>query len=77
MRIRSMSPMLLLAVALFAGAAPAAETLSLVDAARQGDRQAVRSLLDSGAKVDVAGADGMTALIWAALPFPTASRCQR
>jgi uncharacterized protein len=65
MRIRSMSPMLLLAVALFAGAAPAAETLSLVDAARQGDRQAVRSLLDSGG-VDVAGADGMTALIWAA-----------
>src|SRR6516165_6845410 len=65
MRIRSMSLMLLLGVALFTGAAPAAD-LSLVDAARQGDRQAERSLLNGGAKVDVAGADGMTALIWAA-----------
>jgi ankyrin repeat protein len=66
MRVRSTSPILLLAVALFAGAAPAAETLSLADAAKRGDAEAVRSLLDSGAKVDVAGADGMTALIWAA-----------
>jgi ankyrin repeat protein len=68
MHIRSMSLMLLLGVALFTGAASAAETanMSLVDAARQGDRQAVRSLLDDRAKVDVAGADGMTALIWAA-----------
>src|ERR1700680_3293787 len=58
----------LLGVQLFAGAARAAETpnLSLVDAARQGDREAVRSLLNSRAKVDVPGADGMTALIWAA-----------
>jgi ankyrin repeat protein len=68
MHIRSTSLMLMLGVALVSGPAPAAETAdkSLVDAARQGDRQAVRSLLDSGAKVDVAGADGMTALIWAA-----------
>ena len=68
MHIRSMSLMLLLGVALFTGAAAAAETAnrSLVDAARQGDRQAVRSLLNGGAKVDVAGANGMTALIWAA-----------
>jgi ankyrin repeat protein len=58
----------LLGLQLFAGAARAAETgnLSLVDAARQGDREAVRSLLNSRAKVDVPGADGMTALIWAA-----------
>jgi uncharacterized protein len=66
MHIRSISAMLLLGAALFASAVPAAETLSLVDAARQGDRQAVRSLLNGGAKVDIAGADGMTALIWAA-----------
>jgi uncharacterized protein len=66
MHIRSMSSTLLLSVALFASAAPAAETLSLVDAARQGDRPVVRSLLNDGAKVDVTGADGMTALIWAA-----------
>jgi ankyrin repeat protein len=58
----------LLGLQLLAGAARAAETpnLSLVDAARQGDREAVRSLLNSRAKVDAAGADGMTALIWAA-----------
>jgi uncharacterized protein len=61
-----MSLMLLLGVALFAGAAPAAETLSLVDAAKRGDGQAVRSLLEGGVKVDIAGADGLTALIWAA-----------
>ena len=51
MHIRSISLMLFLGMALFARAAPAAETnSSLVDAARQGDRQTVRSLLDSGAK---------------------------
>jgi uncharacterized protein len=68
MRMRSISATLLLGVALLASAAPAAETAdpSLVDAARQGDRQAVRSLLERGAKVDVAGPDGMTALVWAA-----------
>ena len=58
----------LLSLPLFGGTAPAAETsnLSLVDAASQGLREAVRSLLASGAKADAAGADGMTALIWAA-----------
>jgi ankyrin repeat protein len=67
MHIRSTSPLLLLlSIAFFVGSAPAAETVSLVDAARQGDRSIVRSLLTDGAKVDVAGADGMTALIWAA-----------
>src|SRR5258708_11879144 len=67
MHIRSMSLMLLLGVALFTGAAAAAETanLSLVDAARQGDRQAVRFLLDSGANDHVAAARGMNALIFA------------
>lgn len=67
MRVKSMSLVLLLGAALFTGGAPAeTASLSLLDAARQGDRQAVRSLLNSGAKVDVAAADGMTALIWAA-----------
>jgi uncharacterized protein len=67
MHIRSITPLLLLGMALFTGAAPAEITdLSLADAARQGDRQAVHSLLNSGVKVDAAGADGMTALIWAA-----------
>jgi ankyrin repeat protein len=65
--IKSIGLMLVLSAVLFTSAAPAAESNpSLADAARQGDRQAVRSLLEGGAKVDVAGADGMTALIWAA-----------
>jgi ankyrin repeat protein len=57
-----------LLVSSLAGAASAAETsnLSLVDATRQGDREAARSLLNSHADVNVAGADGMTALMWAA-----------
>jgi uncharacterized protein len=51
-----------------AGAALAAETgkLSLVEAARLGDREAVRSLLERHANVDAAAADGTTPLIWAA-----------
>jgi ankyrin repeat protein len=51
-----------------ADAAPAAGTgkLSLVEAARLGDRDAVRSLLASHTDVDAAAADGATALIWAA-----------
>src|SRR5213596_4225223 len=42
--------------------APAA----VVDAAMQGNRDAVRSLLKDGADVNTAQADGMTALHWAA-----------
>jgi len=38
---------------------------SLADAARQGDRQAVASLLGQGADVNAAGPDGTTALHWA------------
>jgi uncharacterized protein len=51
-----------------ADAALAAETgkLSLVEAARLGDRDAVRSLLASHTNIDAAAADGATALIWAA-----------
>jgi ankyrin repeat protein len=56
----------LLGLPLLAGSALAAETknLSLVDAARLGDRDAVRSLLNG--RQDVAGAEGTAALIWAA-----------
>ena len=49
----------------YAGVAGAAETPPLVDAARDGDTAAVRSLLDQGARVDVAEGDGTTALHWA------------
>ena len=56
-----------LGLPLFAGTALAAETknLSLVDAAKQGDREAVRALLNGPAAKNVAGA-ASAALIWAA-----------
>src|ERR1700674_5448952 len=53
---------------IFAGAALAAgaSDMSLVTAAKQGDRAAVQSLLNGRAKQDVAGAEGTAALVWAA-----------
>jgi uncharacterized protein len=57
-----------LGLPLFAGTALAVETknLSLADAAKQGDREAVRALLNGPAKEGVAGAEGGAALILAA-----------
>jgi len=51
-----------------AGAALAAggSDMSLVTAAKQGDRAAVQTLLNGRAKEDVAGAEGTGALVWAA-----------
>jgi ankyrin repeat protein len=67
MNIRAMVLLAGLSLPLFAGAALAAETnLSLVDAARLGDREAVRSWLNGRAKTDVATAEGAAALMWAA-----------
>jgi ankyrin repeat protein len=43
----------------------AAERATLADAAERGDRAAVRSLLQTGADVNAAQVDGMTALHWA------------
>ena len=40
---------------------------SVADAARRGDKDAVKQLLESGADVNVATGDGMTALHWVAL----------
>ncbi len=48
-----------------AAASVAAEKPSLADAAEQRDRTLIRSLLDSGADVNAAQADGTTALHWA------------
>src|SRR5207253_2792843 len=48
-----------------AAASVAAEKPSLADAAEQRDRTLIRSLLDSGADVNTAQADGTTALHWA------------
>jgi uncharacterized protein len=68
MSIRAILLAGVLGVPLVAGAALAADTgnLSLVNAAKQGDRAAVQSLLNGPAKQDVAGAEGGAALIWAA-----------
>jgi ankyrin repeat protein len=57
-----------LCVPLCAGTALAGDTksLSLAEAVKQGDREAVRALLDGPAKLGIAGADGTAALIWAA-----------
>jgi len=68
MSIRAILLAGVLSVPLVAGAALAADTgnLSLVNAAKQGDRAAVQSLLNGPAKQDVAGAEGGAALIWAA-----------
>src|SRR5437899_837644 len=56
MSIKAMILAALLGLPLFAGTALAAETgnQSLVDAARQGDRETARALLNSRAKADVA-----------------------
>src|SRR5215470_11946842 len=50
---------------MIAAAAPAGG-MAVVDAAMNGNRDAVRSLLKDGADVNTAQADGMTALHWAA-----------
>jgi ankyrin repeat protein len=47
------------------GAVRAADTPALVTAAKQGDTDAVRSLLGQGTEVDAAEGDGTTALHWA------------
>jgi hypothetical protein len=67
MSIRAILLASVLGVPLVAGAALAAGTgdQSLLNAAKQRDRNAVQSLLNSPAKKDVAGAEGGAALIWA------------
>ena len=63
MNIRAMILAGLLGVPLVAGPALAAETgnLSLVDAAKIGDREAMRSLLSNRTKQDVTGPEGTSA----------------
>ena len=48
------------------GAGFASSSDPIVEAAREGDVDAVRHLIESGADVNVAGGDGMTPLHWAA-----------
>ena len=58
----------LMASMMFAGTALAAGAgnMSLVTAAKQGDRATVQSLLNGGSKHAAAGAEGTAALVWAA-----------
>jgi ankyrin repeat protein len=68
MRIREMFLAGVLSGPLVVSAALAADTgnQSLVNAAKQGDRAAVQSMLNGPAKMDVISAQGGAALIWAA-----------
>jgi uncharacterized protein len=67
MKIRAMILAGLLGSTTFAGAALAADTssLPLVAAAKQGDREAVRSLLNGIPQKVIAGPEGTAALVWA------------
>jgi ankyrin repeat protein len=55
-----------LGVALVLGAMVSAQTATVLEAARQGDKEAVRAMLKQGADVNAAEGDGTTALHWAA-----------
>ena len=62
MSIRAILLASVLGMPLVAGTALAGD---LANAAKQGDRNAVQSLLNGPAKQDVAGAEGRAALTWA------------
>src|SRR5476651_2173983 len=64
MRIVQISVFGALALSVMLSAAPSAP---VADAAMQGNRDAVRSLLKQAADVNAAQGDGMTALHWAAM----------
>src|SRR5262245_3278204 len=59
-------PLIALLLAIAMSSSAAASGVPLIDAARNGNAAAIRTLLSSGAKADVADADGTTALHWAA-----------
>jgi ankyrin repeat protein len=67
MNMRAMILAGLLGSTIFAGAALAADTsnVPLVTAAKQGDREAVRSLLNGIPQKVIAGPEGTAALVWA------------
>ena len=65
MRLLRVRVLVAAAVLSVAGTVSSAETPPLVDAAKQGDAAAVAALLDGGAGVGSAAADGATALHWA------------
>jgi len=68
MSIRATILTSVLSLPLIAAAAFAADTggASLLDAAKKGDRNAVRSVLSGPAKADMLSTQGSAALVWAA-----------
>jgi len=64
-RTHRLMPLVVVVCLAAAGGAAAADRPALVDAARNADAAALRTLLDRGARVDEAEADGTTALHWA------------
>src|ERR1700738_4233494 len=66
-------PMALAVLVIGAGGAAGGARPPLVDAAKNGDRDAVRALLQQGASVNAAEADGTTALHWASYRDDVAS----
>jgi len=68
MKMRAIILAGLLGSTMFASAALAADTtkVPLVTAAKQGDREAVRSLLNGIPEKVIAGPEGAAALVWAA-----------
>src|SRR5262249_44847565 len=67
MKMRAIILAGLLSSTMFVGVAPAADTtkVPLVTAAKQGDRGAVRSLLNGIPQKVIAGPEGSAALVWA------------
>lgn len=65
MRSRSLRAASLIALASVAGLEAASSGVRLIDAVKQGNRTAVRALIDQHADVNAAEPDGMTALHWA------------
>jgi ankyrin repeat protein len=65
-RQRGWAGAFLMALLMVAGASAATGDLRLIEAARNRDRQLVRTLLSQRADVNVRAEDGVTALLWAA-----------
>ena len=64
--MRSRLSIIVLGAMLLTASVGAASNAPVADAAKRGDRDAVRALLKDGADVNAAHGDGMSALHWAA-----------
>src|ERR1700730_4893017 len=64
-RLKHLSGCVMVSLLLLAGLNPASAEVRLVDAVKMGDKAAVRTLLQQRVDVNIAEADGTTALHWA------------